>query len=74
MNDNSLTGFYMQLDKGGTQINQGYTPVIFSSLSGSGTQYVVYANSYCNPNTLTNNAFTRWEDGTTTRRYCEPIL
>jgi hypothetical protein len=66
MNDNSLTGFYMQLGQGGTQINQGYTPVTFSSLSGSGTAYVVYANSYCNPTTLTNYAFTRWGDGTTT--------
>jgi hypothetical protein len=66
LNDNSLTGFYIQLDNsGGTQIGSGYTTVTFSGLSGSGTQYKVYANSYCNSSTHTNYTPSRWGDGTT---------
>jgi hypothetical protein len=62
MNDNSLTGFYIQLqNSGGTQIGTGFTPVTFSSL-GQGTYYV-YANSYCNNHTLYSP--NRWGDGTT---------
>jgi hypothetical protein len=63
LNGNPLTGFYMQLDQNGQQINQGYTPVTFSSLS-AGT-YKVYANSYCNTSTHTNYTPSRWGDGTT---------
>jgi hypothetical protein len=66
LNDNSLTGFYIQLDNsGGTQIGSGYTTVTFSGLSGSGTQYKVYANSWCNTSTHTNYTPSRWGDGTT---------
>jgi hypothetical protein len=61
MNDGTLTGFFIQLDQNGQQINQGYTPVTFSSLS-AGT-YTVYANSYCNNHVLYSP--NRWGDGTT---------
>jgi hypothetical protein len=66
LNDNSLTGFYIQLDNsGGTQIGTGYTTVTFTGLSGSGTTYKVYANSWCNSSTHTDYTPSRWGDRTT---------
>jgi hypothetical protein len=64
LSSSPITGFYMQLYSGGTQINQGYTPVTFTGL-GSGT-YTVYANNYCNSSTHQQFNFNRWGDGTTT--------
>jgi hypothetical protein len=43
----------------------GSLRVTFSGLSGSGTTYKVYANSYCNSSTHTNYTPSRLGDGTT---------
>ncbi|GEM_PF-1761096 len=65
LSGNTLTGLYMQLYQGSTDLQNGWTPVTFSNLA-SGT-YTVYANDYCNTSTHQNFAFNHWSDGTTNR-------
>lgn len=66
LNDNALTGLFMQLQNSNhVQIGSGYTTVTFSGLSGSGTTYYVYSNNYCDTVNHKQYTFSRWGDGTT---------
>jgi hypothetical protein len=65
LSGNTLTGLYMQLYQGNTDLQNGWTPVTFNNLaSGS---YTVYANDYCNTSTHQQFTFNHWSDGTTSR-------
>jgi hypothetical protein len=63
-NFNTISGLYMQLYQGSTNIANGWTTVQFTGVGNSNT-YTVYADNYCNSSTHQQFTFTRWGDGTT---------
>jgi hypothetical protein len=63
-NFNTISGLYIQLWQGSTNVANGWTTVQFTGVGNSNT-YTVFANNYCNTSTHQQFTFTRWGDGTT---------